>query len=134
LNSGASPVEHSRRRLYFGLLVVWVVFTFSLTSLPHRSFDLPFRMSDKAAHLGFYAVMGFLCALWRRESGFPAVRAILYAVLFASLAGAVDEVHQHWIPGRSMELLDWMADILGGGIGAVFSVLLPHLLPSLITE
>jgi VanZ family protein len=134
LNSGASPVGHSRRRLYFWLLVVWVVFTFSLTSLPRQSFNLPFRMSDKAAHLGFYCVMGFLCALWRRESGFPAVRAILYTVLFASLAGGVDEVHQLWIPGRSMELLDWMADTLGGGIGAIFSVLLPHLLPSLITE
>lgn len=127
-------MEHSRRRLYFCLLVVWVVFTFFLTSLPKQSLHLPFRVSDKAAHFGFYGVMGFLCALWRRESGFPAVRAILYAVLFASFAGAVDEVHQHWIPGRSMELLDWMADTLGGGIGAIFSVLLPHLLPSLITE
>ena len=124
----------SRRRLYLALLVAWVVLTFVLTSLPHPVAYLPFRFADKAAHLGFYGVMGFLCALWRRESGLPAVRAILYAFLFASLAGAFDEVHQEWIPGRSMELLDWMADTLGGGIGALFSVLLPHFIPSLITE
>ncbi len=125
---------HSRRRLYFSLLVVWVVFTFFLTSLPGQSLHLPFRVSDKAAHLGFYGVMGFLCALWRRESGVPVGRAILSALFFTAVAGAVDEVHQKWIPGRSMELLDWVADTLGGGIGAIFSVLLSHLLPSLVTE
>jgi len=127
-------VGHSRRRLYFSLLVVWVVFTFFLTSLPGRSFHLPFQVSDKAAHLVFYGVMGFLCALWRRESGVSAVRAILFALFFTAVVGAVDEVHQEWIPGRSMELLDWIADTLGGGIGAIISVFLPRLLPSLITE
>jgi VanZ family protein len=134
LNPGESTVGHSRRRLYFSLLVTWVVFTFFLTSLPGRSFHLPFRVSDKAVHFVFYGVMGFLCALWRRESGVPAGRAILSALLFTAVAGVVDEVHQHWIPGRSMELLDWMADTLGGGIGAIISVLLPRLFPSLITE
>jgi len=59
---------------------------------------------------------------------------VLYAVLFVLAVGAVDEIHQHWIPGRSMAILDWMADILGGGTGAVFSLLLLRIFPSLITE
>jgi len=134
LNPGTSTVGHSRRRLYFSLLVVWVVFTFFLTSLPGQSIHLPFRIWDKAVHLGFYGVMGFLCTLWRRESGVPVGRAILSALLFTAVVGVVDEVHQQWIPGRSMELSDWVADTLGGGIGAIISVLLPRLLPSLITE
>ncbi len=124
----------SRRRLYLALLAAWVVLTFALTSIPHPSVHLPFRFADKAAHFWFYGVMGFLCALWRRESGVPAKRAVLEGLLFTAVMGAVDEVHQHWIPGRSMELLDWVADAMGGGIGACLSLFLPHLFPFLITE
>ena len=123
-----------RRRLYFFLLLSWVGLTFLLTSIPNLEVPEGILFWDKGAHFAFYGGTGLLCALWRRESGFPAKRAVLYAVLFVLAVGAVDEVHQHWIPGRSMELQDWMADILGGGTGAVFSLLLPRLFPSLITE
>jgi VanZ family protein len=123
-----------RKRLYLGLLIGWVGLTFLLTSLPHPKFSMGILYHDKAAHFAFYGVTGFLCALWRRESGFPAKQAVRYAVLFVLAVGAVDEIHQYWIPGRSMELLDWMADTLGGGTGAGFSLLLPRLFPFLITE
>ena len=134
LNPEPATVVLSRRRIYLALLVSWVVLTFLLTSLPKSGIQLHFRFADKAAHFGFYGVMGFLCALWRREVGTPARRAVLEALLFVAGTGAVDEVHQNWIPGRSAELLDWAADMLGGGIGAWCSVLLPALFPFLITE
>ena len=124
----------SRRRLYLALLVAWVVLTLFLTSIPHPRLHLPFRFMDKAYHFWFYGVMGLLCALWRREAGIPAKRAVLEGLLFTVVTGALDEVHQHWIPGRSMELLDWMADSVGGGIGACLSVFLPQFFPFLITE
>ncbi|MGA7104459.1 MAG: VanZ family protein [Candidatus Deferrimicrobiaceae bacterium] len=123
-----------RRRLYFFLLLFWVGLTFLFTSIPNLKVPEYIPFWDKGAHFVFYGVTGFLCSLWRRESGFPAKRAVLYAVLFVLAVGAVDEVHQHWIPGRSMALLDWVADILGGGTGAVFSLLLPRLFPFLVTE
>ena len=124
----------TRKRFFLALLVVWVGLTFLLTSLPNPRFSMGIRYLDKAAHLGVYGVMGLLCALWRRESGVAAGRAVLESVLFAAITGAVDEAHQHWIPGRSMEFLDWMADTLGGGTGAVFSLLLPHRFPFQINE
>jgi VanZ family protein len=123
-----------RRRIYLVLLVLWVGFTFLLTSIPDPRFEVPFAYADKVAHFGIYGVMGFLCALWRRESGIPARGAALTALVFVALLGAVDEVHQHWIPGRSMEVIDWLADTAGGGMGALFSAFLPHLLPFLLTE
>jgi VanZ family protein len=123
-----------RRRLYFFLLLLWVALTFLLTSIPYLKGPKSIPFWDKGAHFAFYGVTGFLCALWRRESGFPARRAVLYAVLFVLAVGAIDEIHQHWIPGRSMALLDWLADTLGGGTGAVFSLFLSRLFPSLITE
>ena len=123
-----------RRRLYFILLLFWVGLTFLLTSIPHLEVPEGIPFWDKGAHFAFYGVTGFLCALWRRESGHPAKRAVLYAVLFVLAVGAVDEIHQHWIPGRSADLLDWVADTLGGGIGAWCALLLPSLFPFLITE
>ena len=124
----------ARRRLYLFFLVAWVSLTFLLTSIPHLEVheDIPFL--DKGAHFAFYGVTGFLCALWRRESGHTAKRAVLYAVLFVLAVGAVDEIHQHWIPGRSADLSDWAADTLGGGIGASCALLLPSLFPFLTTE
>jgi VanZ family protein len=123
-----------RRRIYLTLLVLWVGFTFLLTSIPDPNFEVPLPFADKLAHFGFYGVMGFLCAMWRRESGGSARGALLFALAFVAFVGAVDEVHQHWIPGRSMDVIDWLADAAGGGIGGLFSAFLPLLLPFLLTE
>ncbi len=124
----------SRRRIYLTLLVLWVAFTFLLTSVPNPRVEFPFPDFDKVVHFGLYGAMGFLCALWRKESGNSAGGSVLSGLAFAAFAGAVDEIHQHWIPGRSMEFYDWLADASGGGIGALSSAFLPRLLPFLLTE
>ncbi|MBI5575240.1 MAG: VanZ family protein [Deltaproteobacteria bacterium] len=124
----------ARRRIYLTLLVLWVAFTFMLTSLPNPQVDISLPYLDKIAHFVFYGVMGFLCALWQRESGRRTGAAILAGIVFASIVGAVDEIHQHWIPGRSMDVLDWVSDTAGGGAGALASAFLPLFLPFLLTE
>jgi len=124
----------ARRSIYLALLVIWVAFTFLLTSIPNPQFDIPIPYSDKIAHFGFYGVMGFLCALWRRECGRPAKNAVLAALFFVAFVGALDEIHQYWIPGRSMDFFDWLADTTGGGAGALVSTFLPLLVPFLLTE
>lgn len=124
----------ARRRIYLTLLVLWVAITFLLTSIPNPQFDVPLPYADKIAHIGFYGMMGFLCAMWRRESGGSAKVAALSALAFVAIVGAVDEIHQQWIPGRSLDVIDWLADVAGGGIGALFSAFLPLLLPFLLTE
>jgi VanZ family protein len=111
----------ARRRMYFMLLAGWVLLTFVLTSIPNPRFGPDIPHVDKVAHFGFYGVAGFLCALWRRESGRAPWAAVAFAVAFVALLGAVDEIHQYWIPGRSMDLYDWVADLAGGGSGALFS-------------
>jgi len=130
----AGPRLITRRRIYLTLLILWVAFTFLLTSIPNPQFEVPLPYSDKIAHFGFYGVMGFLCALWRRESGSSIRGAALAALVFVAFVGAVDEIHQYWIPGRSMDFFDWIADAAGGGTGALFSAFLPLLLRFLLTE
>ncbi len=120
-------------RLYLAMLAVWVLLTLTLTSIPNPEFGPLFPWADTAAHFGFYGVGGFLFVLWRRESGKGTVPALLSAAIFAALLGAVDEFHQQWIPGRSMELLDWVADFAGGTAGGFCSSVAVSMAPFLLT-
>ena len=47
---------------------------------------------------------------------------IAVSILIASLYGASDEFHQHFSPGRSSSVGDWVADSMGGAMG-VFAVI-----------
>jgi VanZ family protein len=123
----------TRDRLYLVMLAGWVAFTLTLTSIPNPDFGPSFPGADKVAHFGFYGVAGFLFVLWRREVGTGAARAVVWAAIFAALLGAVDEIHQQWIPGRSMDFLDWAADFAGGTAGALCSAVAASMLPSLLT-
>jgi VanZ family protein len=123
-----------RRRPYFWLLAGWVALTLTLTSIPNPTLPIDVPQADKLAHLGFYGVIGCLFALWRRESGDSRHRAILRSALFVAFLGAFDEAHQQFIPGRSMDLLDWVADAAGGGAGAASAGVLPLLFPFLLTR
>ena len=116
------------------MLVVWIAFTLTLTSIPNPHFGPTFRWSDKVAHFGCYGAAGFLFVLWRMESGKGAAVAVLCAALFAALLGAVDEFHQQWIPGRSMEFFDWVADFVGGSTGAFGAAVAASQLPFLLTR
>lgn len=124
----------TRRKLYLALWVGWMALTFILTSIPNLEFELSVPGGDKFEHLAFYGVMGFFFAMWRRESGASFKMAVVHAFLFTAVAGCLDEVHQHWIPGRFTDPLDWLADLAGGGGGALFSGVLPRFFPSLMTE
>ena len=123
-----------RRKIYLALWAGWAALTFVLTSIPNPEIEVPIPGADKLEHLAFYGVMGFFFALWRRESGAPLKRAVVHALLFTAAAGAVDEAHQFWIPGRFADPLDWLADAAGGGGGALVSAVLPRWLPFLVTE
>jgi len=107
----------TRERLYLAMLAGWVALTLTLTSIPNPEFRPHVPGADKIAHFGFYGVMGFLFVLWRRETGTGTAVAVVWAAIFAALLGAVDEVHQQWIPGRSMDILDWATDLAGGTAG-----------------
>lgn len=64
---------------------------------------------DKLIHAGLYAVLAALW-LWARP-GKPS-----QALALASLYGAVDEWHQSWVPGRSADAWDWLADTAGASL------------------
>ena len=66
---------------------------------------------DKLAHFLEFALLGFLAA---RATG-----SARGGFSVAAVWGAVDEVHQAFVPLRSPGLDDWLADLIGGFIGAM---------------
>jgi VanZ family protein len=91
--------------------------------LSHQSNPLPFLppeffLHDKLLHASEYAVLGGLLAPALRLAGLRPRAALVVAVLLASAYGATDEVHQSFVPGRSADPLDWVADTLGATVGA----------------
>ncbi len=77
-------------------------------------------MSDKDAHAGLYAGLGFLVTRALAKGLTKPVHAwmALAAVVFAALYGVSDECHQLFVPRRQFELLDMAADAVGGMLGA----------------
>lgn len=49
----------------------------------------------------------------------PLPKACAYAVLFASLYGVSDELHQIFVPGRSCDPADWLVDTIAALIAAL---------------
>jgi VanZ family protein len=108
---------------YWGPLCGYAGLIFYLSSQPHPEEDLPsfvLSFSDKALHVVEYAVLGGFCyrALrWGTNESWGNA-AFPLAVLFASLYGISDEVHQSFVPFRESSWQDWAADTIGAVIGA----------------
>jgi VanZ family protein len=102
------------------LVASWAVLIFVLSSIPGRklpSVDVP--QSDKIAHAVVYAVMGGLAFVAVRRT-WKLKRATLVAIAagIAAAYGLTDEFHQLFVPERSADIYDAVADGLGGLAGA----------------
>ena len=92
---------------------------FALSSQPDPSPELTRALSDKVLHALAYGTLAALLYPALRTSGLAGRRAALLAAGLAALYGASDEWHQSFVPGRSSEVLDWVADVAGAAAGAL---------------
>jgi VanZ family protein len=101
------------------LPVCWAALILALTSVPGSAVpDVGIGASDKVVHLLLYGILG---ALAMRAAWDPAraVRLVVIVTLAVSLFGALDELHQLFVPGRGADFVDWLADSAGGFSGAL---------------
>lgn len=95
--------------------LAWAGVILVLTSWPGSGLGNQVTGADKIAHLGMYGVLGYLVA---RALPLPRGRvAMLASLAWMTVFALLDEVHQHWIPGRDASIADWAADILGASLG-----------------
>ena len=97
----------------------WAGLIFYLSSQPSIETPALFPGQDKLFHLIAFGILGFLAMGARQASqqGYPTgqVWQVVFAVM---LYGILDEFHQYFVPGRSADVYDVLADIVGGLLGA----------------
>jgi VanZ family protein len=107
-----------RRPLGRLLAVGYYGFIFFLSAQSGFPVKAPFSGFDKLAHLGIFGVWGALLAWGLSDpDGPPRAGRLLPAFLIGALGGALDEVHQIFVPGRSAEVGDAAADLIGAAAG-----------------
>lgn len=106
--------------VYLPLFLYWMLI-FILTTLP--SSKLPsVKINDKIEHLLAYFGLSVLLGLTlftQNKSKILKKSYYIFSILFVALYGAMDEIHQLFVPGRSCDINDWAADISGAIIGSI---------------
>jgi VanZ family protein len=87
---------------------------FILSSMPSGP-DLPsFPHIDKLAHIIVFGLLGFaVVRAFSRSLGWGPLQISLLSIFLVTAYGASDELHQHFVPRRTVELLDVGADAVG---------------------
>jgi VanZ family protein len=108
-------VDNRVKRALFTLWCVGWLVVFAVSLRPIE--ELPYGMSDKLLHLLSYAAMTAGVAGFCHER-----RGVLGWAGFAVLLGGLVEVAQHFLPPRTMELGDFLANGTGAMIGAAVAL------------
>jgi len=105
------------RLFYFFLpAVLFAGIIFAISSLSYVSVPkLGIHFEDKLLHALEYFIFGFLLvrALYFGKPNSVPVKLLYFAVFIGLLYGASDEFHQYFVPGRTCEFWDWLADAIG---------------------
>lgn len=91
-----------------------------LSSIPSRSFpDVSILSMDKLIHGVEYWGFAVLLTLGLTKID---VKIIALLIAFGIVFGACDEMYQSFIPGRDVDVQDWLADVFGFGIGVISGI------------
>ena len=113
-----SRVDFRSPRWLWGPVVLQMALIFAASSIPNLR-NLPGGMSDKSGHsIGYAMLAGVLLRAFAggRLRGVT-WKAGLIAIVLATLYGVSDEFHQLFVPGRSADPYDVLADCVGATIG-----------------
>lgn len=109
------------RFLFRPLWIAAIVTVAAVTLLPMPNMsELP-QQSDKVAHFACYAILGCLAVLAQKSR-----RWQVLAVLAMVVMGVAIECIQYFLPWRSFEAMDMLANTVGVASGVIVSLLWPH--------
>ncbi len=104
--------------LYFGL--IW--------HLSSQEVPVDISGNDKIFHLIEYSAMGFFLAFGLNMTLENLKQTGRNFLILAPLTGAIDEIHQGFVPGRVASGVDFVVDIFGCAIGLTFFLILVKIL------
>jgi VanZ family protein len=90
-----------------------------------RTVVVPVHGSDKTIHIIEYGIYGFLLTYGVFNIAKDFKIPVLQVLILGIITGFVDEVHQYFVPGRSCDVFDLLADSIGL-VSGLFIFLLLH--------
>jgi len=120
---GCNLLTVSRFTHYWLPVIVYCTAIFIQSSFPTTEQLPSWPFLDKGLHMAAYALLGFLVfrALSTGRLANNPNLSLIISILFSGLYGLSDEWHQSFVPGRSPEATDAMANLVGGFFGAGFA-------------
>ncbi len=100
--------------------IVWMGLIFFASSKSRLPCPEGFLGWDKLHHAAAYAVLSALVMrAVRRTFSCRLIVAAIVAIIVTASYGAIDELHQWYVPGRTFDLFDLVADSVGALVGAI---------------
>ena len=111
-------MPNTLRNLFLLCALGWAGVIFYLSSQPGTDIPPLFFGEDKLLHALVFGILGFftLGAMKTTADGYRPFQIWLAAGLVTGY-GVLDEFHQHFVPGRTPDILDVMADAAGAMLG-----------------
>ena len=106
--------------LLFPLILYWIIL-FIGTTLPSDHLSNIIDIGDKLKHFTAYSILAFLLSLnlfFQEKWVYVSKNYLAYTLIICLFYGVFDEIHQLFVPNRSAEFLDWVADIFGSVFGS----------------
>ncbi len=109
----------------FCLIFYWIAI-FVATHLPGSVVPHVYG-SDKVQHAIVFSGLAFLLS-WAIPTRSNLLRHSMIVTVIALAYACLDELTQNFIPGRSCDIRDWIADAVGAGCGVLAYVAIRRLL------
>ena len=115
-------LKEKRTQVLLVPLVFYWLFIFIGTSLPSDELSTILEVGDKIKHFIAYFILAVLLGLnlhfqdrWQSVS----INYLVYTFIICTFYGVLDELHQIFVPNRSAEFYDWLADLFGSTMGII---------------
>jgi VanZ family protein len=111
---------------YWLPVLAYIGLIFALSSIHGSSIPGFFPNMDKLEHMLEYSLFGLLAGRAIRFTLGGTSRRLFAAVCtigLGALVGAMDELYQRRVPGRSSDVVDWIIDIAAVGIAVLLTQL-----------
>ena len=117
------------RKIFLLLACLWAGVIYYLSSQPGIDVPALFPGQDKLFHLVAFGLLGFLAmgAVKSGQKGYT-VSQVWFVAALVALYGLLDETHQYFVPGRTTEVYDVIADVTGGLLGVLTMYFLARVL------
>lgn len=106
-------------KFHIGILL-YAILIFVQSSIPGDSLpDMVLTISDKVIHFGMYFVFFVLVfiSIYHFKNIHSNKFVFFYSFMITILFGAFDEIHQYFVPNRSCDIFDFIADAIGALAG-----------------